>query len=267
MSKGVLLFAFNTEQVNYYDMAVATSKRVNHFLNLPVTLVTDEWSVPKNPTYTFDNTIITTADKTNKKNSQVWINKGRFQAFEYTPYDETLLLDTDYLINSNALLKTFTMYDDFCCHDTTSWLMRPDMIQETIGIANIKTLWATVVAFRKTNRTKQIFECLEMVQKKYEHYTDLHSIVSGSYRNDYGLTLALDIANGHTKNLQDIIPWNLVHTNDQVRVYKNNDTEFNTEYTVMSEVTKRGKTRTEYIALKDTDFHMLDKGNFMELVK
>jgi hypothetical protein len=145
--------------------------------------------------------------------------------------------------------------------------MRPDMIQETFGIANIKTLWATVVTFRKTNRTKQIFECLGMVQKNYDHYCDLHGMVGEMYRNDHGLTLALSIANGHTINRQDIIPWNLVHANNEVRVYKNNDTQFNTEYTVMTEVTKRGKTRTEYITLKDTDFHMIDKSNFMELVK
>ena len=46
MSKGAILFAFNSPKFNYYDMAVATAKRINHFLNIPVTLFTDEESIP-----------------------------------------------------------------------------------------------------------------------------------------------------------------------------------------------------------------------------
>jgi len=58
MSKGVLLFAFNIEKVNYYEMAVCCAKRINHFLNLPVTIVTDNESLPVNSTYQFDNVIM-----------------------------------------------------------------------------------------------------------------------------------------------------------------------------------------------------------------
>ena len=101
--RGVLLFAFNSPKFNYYDMAVATAKRANHFLGLPVTLVTDEDSLPKAPTYKFDNVILTEPDKNNKRDWGVWINKGRYRAYEFTPYDETILLDVDYVINSNKL--------------------------------------------------------------------------------------------------------------------------------------------------------------------
>ena len=107
MSKGALLFAFNSPKYNYYDMAVATAKRINHFLDMPVTIVTDTESIPKNTNYTFDNVIVTTPGKNNKRDWGMWINKGRYQAFEFSPYDETILLDTDYMVNSNKLLKTF----------------------------------------------------------------------------------------------------------------------------------------------------------------
>ena len=120
MSQGVLLFAFNSPKYNYYEMAVATAKRINHFLGLPVTLVTDEESLPQNQTYIFDNTIITTADKTNSREWGVWMNKGRFRAYDLSPYDETILLDTDYMVNSDKLLKLFELPTDFCCHDSRS---------------------------------------------------------------------------------------------------------------------------------------------------
>ena len=57
MSKGALLFAFNSPKYNYYEMAVATAKRINHFLDMPVTVVTDEKSISDSP-YKFDKTII-----------------------------------------------------------------------------------------------------------------------------------------------------------------------------------------------------------------
>ena len=47
MSKGALLFAFNSPKYNYYEMAVATAKRINHFLDLPVTVITDDNSIPR----------------------------------------------------------------------------------------------------------------------------------------------------------------------------------------------------------------------------
>jgi len=266
MTKGAILFAFNSPKVNYYNMAVATAKRINHFLNLPVTLITNTESIPTLPTYTFDNIVITNADKNNIREHNIWINKGRYQAYECSPYDETLLLDTDYMVNSNKLLHTFNLYDDFCCHDTTSYLMQPGVAQEVLSAYSFKTLWATVVTFKKSTRAKQIFECLEMVQKNYDHYCNIHSFVGGVYRNDYALTLALRIANGHSDNNRDIIPWNLVHVGKNTSIYKNNNNEFNTEYTVMYDNWQRGKIRKEYITIKDMDFHVMNKDNFMELI-
>jgi hypothetical protein len=44
------------------------------------------------------------------------------------------------------------------------------------------------------------------------------------------------------------------------------DDEFNTEYTVMFDNWNRGKIRKEYITIKDMDFHVMNKSNFMELI-
>ena len=267
MNRGALLFAFNSPKYNYYAMAEYTAKRINHFLRLPVTIVTDESSIPKNSTYMFDNTIVVEPDKNNIRDYVVWINKGRYQAYDLSPYDETLLLDTDYVVNSNRLLSTFDICEDFCCHDTTSFLMHPKAPQEVLSAYSFNTLWATVITFRKTKRAKQIFECLEMVQKNYEHYANIHSFIAGVYRNDYALTLALRIANGHMNHESDIIPWNLLHVGKNTSVYADKETEFNTEYTVMFDNWQRGKIRKEYITIKDTDFHVMNKENFLELIK
>lgn len=264
MSRGAILFAFNSDKFDYYKMAVATAKRINHFLNLPVTIITDEKSNKSDSV--FDLTILEEPDRDNFRDWGQWINKDRYRAYELSPYDETLLLDTDYMVNSKKLLSVFDYYDDFCCHNKTSFLMVPNAAQEVLSVHSFETLWATVVFFKKTQRVKHIFECLEMIQKNFQHYSNLHGFVAGTYRNDYALTLALRIANGHIDNPQDFIPWNLVHVGKNIHIYSDYDTGLNTEYTVLYDNWQRGKIRKDYITINDFDFHVMNKENFLELI-
>lgn len=247
-------------------MAEFAANRINHFLNLPVTIVTDESSVPKNPTYKFDNTVLVNPDKDNKRDWGVWINKGRYQAYDLSPYDETLLLDVDYVVNSNKLLKLFDVCDDLMCHDNAAFLMYPEITQEVLSSYSYNTAWATAVVFKKTQLAKQIFECLQMIQENFSHYGNIHSFVGATYRNDYALTLALKIVNGHLSDKKNTIPWDIMHVGRNTHVYKNNTDELCSEYTVMFDNWQRSKIRKEYIVVKDMDFHMMNKENFLEII-
>jgi hypothetical protein len=268
MSRGVILFAFNSPEYNYVKMANYTAKRVKHFLDLPVTLIVDHNSIDSVSPDTFDRIITVDSDSNNNFQGRVWLNKGRYQAYDLSPYEETLLLDVDYVINSNKLLKIFDFMDDFCCHNTITYLMDNDGHTEKFNPNNLSivTLWATVVAFKKTKRVKQIFECLKMVQENYEHYSNIHKFSIDTYRNDYGLTIALKIVNGHSDIKTDIIPWNLIHILPETNIYKSKDEPFNTEYTILYTKWRRGKSKKEYITLKDMDFHVIDKNIFLELI-
>lgn len=266
MTQGVILFAFNSPKFNYYDMALYTAKRVKHFLNLPVTLISDEDSLPKVQDDIWDNIISITPDKNNFRDWGVWINKGRYQAYELSPYDETLLLDVDYVVNSDKLLKIFDFYDDFCCHNKTEYLMQPNSPQELLSAYSYETLWATVIAFKKTNRARQIFDTLRMVQENYDHYANIHSFVGGVYRNDYALTLALKIVNGHSDNHNDYIPWNLIHIGKNTRIKKNEGHELDSSFTVIFDNWQRGKIRKEYIVINDMDFHVMDKKLYEDII-
>ena len=254
--KGVMFFAFNNSKTDYYTMAVKAARRVKHFLNLPVTIVTD--IQPENPEF---NIINVNAETDNQKDKNPWYNKGRYRAYNLSPYDETILLDTDYLVNSDQLLKVFDMYDDFMCHDSTYFLTE-GYNTEYISDRSFKTLWATVIYFKKTERVKHIFECLEMVQNNYSHYINLYHINSPMYRNDYGITISTRIVDGHYDEKRNYIPWTLNHVNSHVKVYRVNDEPFNTEYVLLNETGKR----PEYMIVKDMDFHCMNKETFMELV-
>ena len=259
MSKGALLFAFNTADTDYVKMAEIAAKRINYFLNIPCSLVTD------NPitNATFDKIIYLASDSSNTKGSKVWLNKGRYNAFDLSPYDETLLIDTDYVVNSPQLSYVFDFYDDFSCHNAVSFLMYPNTVQEQLGMYSMNILWATVMFFKKTKRMEHMFSAMKMVQHNYSHYRNLHGFASGTFRNDYALTIANRIVNGHIDDSSDFIPWNLLHVGARTTIQSQNVSNFNTNFTVTLDLPHLNKK--EYINIKDTDFHMLDKKNFMEL--
>jgi hypothetical protein len=64
----------------------------------------------------------------------------------------------------------------------------------------------------------------------------------------------------------DFIPWNLIHIGSNTQIYKNNDDELDTEFTVTFDNWKRGKVRKEYLTIKDMDFHIMDKELYTEII-
>lgn len=264
MKRGAILFAFNSDRFDYYSMAIVAAKRINHFLNLPVTVVTDENSIRQSD-YMFDKTIIVTPDKSNTRDWGQWINKGRYQAYELTPYDETLLLDTDYVVNSDKLLSTFELSDDYCFHNHAEYFMQPGLPQETLSSHSFDTCWATVVMFKKTRKAKHLFECIKMIQDNFEHYANIHGFIHTTFRNDYALTIAARIVDGHILQQEHIIPWSLMHVGNNTPIYKNSQTFNDTMFTIIYENNVRGKLRNEYITIRDMDFHGMNKPNFVSV--
>jgi hypothetical protein len=249
--KGVLLFAFNTPDVDYVKMASVTAKKVNSFLDLPCTLITDCETNLK-----FDNVLYLERDASNHKRQKVWNNKGRYNAYDLSPYDETIILDVDYVLNSNKLTQVFDFYDDFCVHNSSGYLMYPNSEQEKLGQHSFNTLWATVLFFKKTERVKLLFDCVKMVQENYDHYVDLHGMWSDTFRNDHAFAIANRILNGHLEDKSSFIPWNLLHIGEKTYVEKLSETNYKV-------ILKEDKSK--YILIKDIDFHMLNKDNFIEM--
>lgn len=262
MTKGVVLFAHNNDKVDYYRMAVYTAKRVNRFLDLPVTIITDDYTLSTTTAldYQFDHTITIEADRTNIRNKSAWINKGRYRVYDLTPYDETLVLDTDYMVNSARLLETFDQPSDFLCYQDSKFLS-DDKQNEMMSSQTLSIYWATVMRFSKSDRVRDIFKMIEMVQNNYEHYANLHQFMPYMYRNDYSVTIALRTVNGHIDNPQDAITGRLIHTGKNIKVERVDDTT----YDISSNIEINGKTRRQYFRIKDYDFHMISKDNFMEI--
>src|SRR5210317_1838147 len=105
MSKGVLLFAHNNSTVDYVKQANFCAGQIKKHLDLPVCLITsDKFNEDHN---NFNHVIVVNKPSTNQTKTfnnataryeDFWNNTSRPDAYSLSPYDETIVMDTDYIV-------------------------------------------------------------------------------------------------------------------------------------------------------------------------
>lgn len=218
-SRGILLFAFNTSEIDYVEIARRSARLVNHTLNLPVTLVTEQGTSVDG----FDQVIYINNTLQNYKIGErgAWRNGDRWQAYNLSPYDETILIDSDYLVLDQNLLKLFEQDFDYriMTHNDKpagAWALN-------MGLFGLQYLWATVILFRKTARAGMLFDLVGRIQRNYHYYSRLYHMRDRNFRNDYAFTIADNILNGYQPR-EHGIPWSMLTFADVVTsITENND--------------------------------------------
>ena len=101
MSKGYLIFAQNTESVDYVRQAYTQALSIKHTQpNINSVSLCTLGKVDKRYQKGFDN-IIQIPDKDDAKDS-AWKIENRWKALKMSPYEETVVLDADMLFTSNV---------------------------------------------------------------------------------------------------------------------------------------------------------------------
>jgi hypothetical protein len=207
LSQGVVIFAFNNEQTDYIAMAAWSAKNIRRHLNLPVALVTDNPEAAAE--HDFEHIIATVADTGGSRyfedysTTVTWHNAGRINAYELSPFDQTLVLDADYVVASDALLEVLTIPQQFAAFKDA---FDPSSMTnlETFGAYNMPMWWATVMMFRRGNISQYIFDSMQMIRNNWQHYRDLYGIHQSNYRNDYALSIALGLVAGTEQSVHEI---------------------------------------------------------------
>jgi hypothetical protein len=204
-SRGAVVFALNNGHTDYVAMADQTSRLIKHNLGLPVTLITDTDSCPA---FEYDKVVRVDIEGHSFKldNATVkWRNFGRHLVYDLSPYEETLLLDSDYAVFGDSLLKLFATDFDYRLmhHNVTD----SGTLYEEMGETSLPFIWATVVAFKKTARTQLFFDLISRIQRNYHYYRALYNVREGNFRNDYAFAIANIIMSGYNINEEQGIPW------------------------------------------------------------
>lgn len=201
-SRGVVLFANNTETVDYESIARRSRQLIEHYLQLPVTILTSE-STKKNARYSIDS-----------GQFEQWNNQKRYMAYELSPYDQTLLLDSDYLVLDRSLLTVLDTLEDYKIVRHNRYL--DDTVDYTMGRYSIPYLWATVVAFERSSRAEMLFDFVGRVERNYAYYRQLYNITATNFRNDYAFTIADLVLNGYTQDTRNYIPWTMLSVGNTI---------------------------------------------------
>jgi len=227
MSKGILVFAHNNSEIDYVKQAAFLAKRAEQYLSIPVSIVTDKQSINDRYKDVFDKIIINdiTVESSKKyfynsaKTHKVldFKNDDRVLAFDLSPYDETIVLDSDYVIADSILKNAYdSAYDFLIYKDAIDLASRDTSEFKFISETSVDFYWATCVFFRKTPENKIFFDLIQHIKENWQHYNSVFQLNRTVYRNDHAFSIAIHIMNGRQEgSFAGKMPGKLFYTTDK----------------------------------------------------
>ena len=219
-TRGVIMFAHNNTEIDYFRLAVVNALLVQKNLGIKnITVVTDPHSLKQGEKTlgkrlikkAINNIIVIEKDKKFKqKNIRLYkdtshkverlpfYNVNRCDAYNLSPYDETLLIDVDYLILSDTLNHCWGHNNELMMNWKYQDIMyeRKDPSLSRLYDMGITMYWATVVYFKKTPYVESFFNIVKHVKNNTQYYKDLYKWQGTLYRNDYSFSIAAHMMSG-----------------------------------------------------------------------
>lgn len=211
MTTGAVIFAQNNTSIDYTRLAIFAASRITEHLKIPVSLITDnvEWLDKNYPNHTFDSIVeLPSEHSTQQKKFNdgslagkmlEWKNLSRGQVYNLTPYDQTLVIDSDYILNSSVLKPAFDRDYDLQIYrnsfDLAGW--RPSEFKR-INNYSIPFYWATTFIFRKNPITEVFFDLVTYIKSNWMYFRVLYNIEASNFRNDFAFSIAIHLMNGKT---------------------------------------------------------------------
>lgn len=275
------MFAHNNEQIDYLSLAVTNSLLAQKNMGLDrsqVTIVTDKHSykhsakklgkeliesatdnlvfVEKDPEFKYTN-IRSYRDTSHTIKDLPFYNINRCDVYDITPYDETILIDADYLILSDSLNQCWSHNNELMMNWQYTDVMSERSFDglDRLSPLGITMYWATVVYFRKSTYTQSFFELVKHVKDNREYYQDLYKWRGGIYRNDYSFSIAAHTLGGFTDKAIPELPVPLYKTFDTDDIHQANSI---TDITLFLE---KVRSPGDHVLTRwrDVDLHIMNK--------
>ena len=227
MSKGFLVFAKNSNGVDYIEQAYALALSIKNSQTAvkKISLVTDD-VVPDNYVSIFDRIIPTPFDTTTDSRFKA---EHRWKLYYASPYDETIVLDTDML-----MLDDISLWWDHCSHSDIKFCSRiknykdevvVDTVHRRTFIENkLSNPYFALHYFKKSETAYEFYKVLEFVVNNWEwcwtkfapeEYQDWVSM-------DLATAIAIEITGLHEEVLDTDGPLEFVHMKAPLQGWKLN---------------------------------------------
>jgi hypothetical protein len=266
MTRGVIIFAHNNSLIQYSELAKVAGFLANRHLNLPVSVITDTETVidfsDTESKSIFDKIIV--IDKPTQYNPRYiynqritdFLNGSRSQIWNLTPYDHTLMIDSDFLIFSDRLNQYWDLDLDFLICGAML-----DPVPSRIGKADINISdiapslrWATNMMFKKSQFSKTLFNLVDHIRENYSYYSDIYSFDDSQYRNDVAFSIAEHMVHGFIQPKICLPPCYMTSTSDEILNVGNNSLS----------IKINDAQKTMISTFENTDVHVMNK---LEIIK
>lgn len=280
MKKGILIFAHNSSTVDYAAMALVAGGLATKHLQLPATLITDENTVlwlKETGKFELANTIfehiieVQRPPLSNKRRlhdvdtfeSIPFINANRMSAWDLTPYDHTLLIDSDYLIFTNNLNSYWDLDSDVMIASAMNDIRgdRVGILDKRVSEVGVHLYWATTVMFKKNERSKMFFSLVENIRNQYRYYSEIYKFDPLIYRNDISFSVAKHILDGYETDLRHALP-PILTTIDKDELH-----EVDEQGNLVFLVNGLYSDHFSLSAIKDADVHVMNKHSLIRNVE
>lgn len=214
MSRGLVFFGINNSRVNYLRLAIIAARfaRKNLGNKTSLCLISDKDTLQSasEPLGNYFDDIVETVSTDTFENTRLYKdtryysfsdkfrNELRSSAYDLSPYDETILIDCDYLICSDVLNHVWGCEEDVLINrDALSLSHEPlDGDEYRLNSFGIRMYWATLIYFKKSEKAKQLFNLVEHIKENWEFYKLIYDFPGSMFRNDYAFSIAIHIMNG-----------------------------------------------------------------------
>lgn len=250
MTQGIVFFAYNTEQINYVKLAIVAARYARrHLPDFPICLITSagdlDWFERNTPdseeliNIAFDEVILAEPGHQNNQRTHhdsPWYNfvsdfrnGNKHRVIDYSPYDQTLLMDIDYIIQNNQLRYVFDTDSAVTLfHDAKNLIGQPPAKeQQYLHSTGIPMLWSTVVYFdRRQELARMFFDLWAHVADNYEFYKFLYGFPGKMFRTDFCVSIAAHILNGMGEGeLIEDFPHPMIYMSQKDDIAKINDAD------------------------------------------
>ena len=176
MTKGILVLAQNNATDNYVEQACVLAMSLQVHNDIAISIVTND-TVPQEHQLLFDQ-IIPIPFTDNAAGSD-WKIENRWKLYHASPYDETIVMDTDMLVLQNIdtwwdFLNNYNMF--FTSNVLTYRGERADTsyYRKTFIDNNLPNLFSGLHYFKKCEFAQEFYSWLEIVVNNWQLFYEQH---------------------------------------------------------------------------------------------
>ena len=290
MSKGSCFIALNNSELDYVQFAVNAANQIKkHFKKHNKTALITDYAGQGylNSIYTrqeiesvFDHIVIDTTKYNETDNLRIhfdtpWSefqapfkNRQKHDLHWLSPFDKTLLLDIDYIVQSDHLEYLFR--DDnphpIQMFDNAKYLRynRAPFPERYLHPNGVPMWWSTVIYFDKSPESKMFFDLWSHIADNYDYYKFLYGFAGKLFRTDFCVSIALHILNGmqHGDYVEPIVG-SLINVDQKDVIIQSSSAE---NYHFLA-YDRDEPWKNILVHIKNQDLHIMNKRSLMQAIE